>query len=74
MKTIPATKKECRNIKKIVVLKDCIVLYSYNMFLNKYVYSIWSRVSDERLYDGCFLTYGEVFRYIKVMRQNNYCK
>lgn len=68
MRTIPATRKECRHIKKIIVLKDCIVLYSYNYLLNIYVYSIWSRESDERIYDRCFTTYKELFLYIKVMR------
>lgn len=69
MRSIPATTKECRYIKKIVVLKDCIVLYSYNTFLEKYVYSIWSRDSNEKLYQGVFRTYKKLFDYIKAMRK-----
>lgn len=69
MRSIPATTKECRYIKKIVVLKDCIVLYSYNRIFRKYVYSIWSRDSNEKLYQGCFCTYKKLFDYIKAMRK-----
>lgn len=55
--------------KKIIVLKDCIVLYSYNGIVRRYIYSIWNRESDERLFDGYFRTYNKLYLYIKTMRE-----
>lgn len=69
MRSIPATTKECRYIKKIIILKDCIVLWSYNWIVHDYVYSVWSRDGFERLYGGSFRTYKSLFNYIKAMRK-----
>lgn len=71
MRTIPATRKCCKDIKKIIVLQDCIVLYSFNYIKRGYVYSIWSRENAERLYQGCFDTYNQLFLFIKRMRYTN---
>lgn len=70
MRTIPATKKCCKDIKKIIVLRDCIVLYSFNHIKKGYVYSIWSRDSDERLFEGIFDTYKQLFTYLKIWRNS----
>lgn len=70
MRTIPATRKCCKDIKKIIVLQDCIVLYSFNHIKKGYVYSIWSRDSDERLFEGIFDTYKQLFTYLKIMRNS----
>lgn len=69
MRSIPATTKECRQIKKIIILKDCIVLCSYNWIVKDYIYSVWKRDGLERLYDGSFRTYKELFEYIKARRK-----
>jgi hypothetical protein len=71
MRSIPATIKECRHIKKIIILKDCIVLLSYNMLADGYVYSVWNRDGFERLYGGSFRTYKKLFEYIKTMRKEH---
>ena len=70
MRTIPATKKCCKDIKKIIVLIDCIVLYSFNYIKRGYVYSVWSRDSEERLFEGCFDTCKQLFTYLKIMRNS----
>lgn len=70
MRTIPATKKRCKDIKKIVVLRDCIVLYSYNYLKRGYVYSVWSRDIEERIFEGCFDTYKQLFTYLKIWRNS----
>lgn len=69
MRSIPATTKECRHIKKIVVLNDCIVLYSYNTIIRRNVYSIWSCEINERLYQGIFYNYHSLVEFIKAMRK-----
>ena len=66
MRSIPTTRKECRHIKKIIILKDCIVLWAYNMLVDKYVYSVWDRDGFECLY--AFRTYKQLFEYIKTER------
>lgn len=71
MRSIPATTKECRHIKKIVILKDCIVLWSYNTIIRTYVYTIWSRDGFEQLDGGCFCTYKKLFEKIKAMRKEH---
>nr|DAN08046.1 MAG TPA: hypothetical protein [Caudoviricetes sp.] len=73
MRSIPATtkKKECRHIKKIIILKDCIVLLSYNMLADGYVYSVWNRDGFELPYGGSFRTYKKLFEYIKTMRKEH---
>lgn len=71
MRSIPATTKECRHIKKIIILKDCIVVLSYSMLADGYVYSVWNRDGFERLYDGSFRTYKKLFEYIKTMRKEH---
>lgn len=70
MRTIPATKKCCKDIKKIIVLRDCIVLYSFNYIKRGYVYSVWSRDSEERLFEGCFDACKQLFAYLKIMRNS----
>ena len=69
MRSIPATFKECRHIKKIIILKDCIVLWSYNRIVHDYIYSVWSRDGFEPLDGGSFRTYKELFKYIKARRK-----
>lgn len=69
MRSIPATTKECSQIKKIIILKDCIVLWSYNRLVHDYIYSVWSRDGFEHLDAGCFRTYKELFEYIKARRK-----
>lgn len=71
MRSIPATIKECRHIKKIIILKDCIVMLSYNMLADGYVYSVWNRDGFELLYAGSFRTYKKLFEYIKTMRKEH---
>ena len=71
MRSIPATTKECRHIKKIIILKDCIVMLSYNMLADGYVYSVWSRDGFKHLYGGSFRTYKKLFEYIKTMRKEH---
>lgn len=70
MRTIPATKKCCKDIKKIIVLRDCIVLYSFNYIKRGYVYSVWSIDSEERIFKGCFDTYKQLFIYLKIWRNS----
>lgn len=67
MRSIPATRKECRQIKKIIILKDCIVLWSYNRIAKDYIYSVWER--DGLVSDESFRTYKELFEYIKERRK-----
>lgn len=69
MRSIPATFKECRYIKKIIILKDCIVLRSYNKILHTYIYSVWGRDGFEPLDGGSFRTYKGLFEYIKARRK-----
>ena len=71
MRSIPTTTKECRHIKKIIILKDCIVLLSYNMLADGYVYSVWNRDGFECLYGGSFRTYKKLFEYIKTVRKEH---
>lgn len=71
MRSIPETRKECRHIKKIIILKDCIVLWSYNMIADDYVYSVWNRDGLKHLDGGSFRTYKKLFEYIKTMRKEH---